>query len=213
MLRKVTLVHDTGVPYDRGHDALRGRSGALWGLGRMSARARRWLALIAVLWVPVVFAHKPQPALFGIPLISATRPVLKRALTAAHMTLRPGGTHRWYDVYNVNGALKHASTLAVSFTKQGRFAKAEYVFPSFISTKRMSEVLAMVRAKYGPPTKMVGRLNIGPVRAWWKLAHAFEIIVKRRWPNPTTFMVIENRRLFLRMKAEQKQATAHSGAF
>lgn len=176
-------------------------------------RAGRWVALAAVLLAPTVCAHPPQPALFGVPLISATRPALKQAITAAHMTLRSGGTHRWFDVYNVNGALKNATRLTVSFTQNGRFAKAVYVFPSHVSTDRTAQVLSMVRAKYGPPTKKRGSVDIGPVQAIWKLPQTFEIIVKRHWPDPTTFMIIENRTMLGRMKEEQRQAMAHSGAF
>ena len=176
-------------------------------------RARWWAVWIGLFLVPMAYAHRPKPALFGVLLVSATRPALEQALLRAHMTLKQGGAHRWYDVYNVNGALKNASILAVSFTQHGRFAEARYVFPSFISTKRMGQVLAMVQAKYGPPTAMVGSLDIGAVHALWKLPQTFEIIVKRRWPNPTTFMVIKNRTMFSRMKQEQKEAIAQSGAF
>ncbi len=170
-----------------------------------------------VLWaaalVSLLGAARPVPSLFGVPLATATRATLRRALTAAHLSLASGGAHQWYDLYDVNGALKHASKLAVSYTQGGRFAKAEYVFPSFVSTKRLGEVIAEVRAKYGPPTRMSGRLAIGPARARWNLPQDFDIVVRRRWPNPTTFMIIENRRMFERMKAEQRRATAQSGAF
>ncbi|WP_298138040.1 hypothetical protein [Acidiferrobacter sp.] len=155
----------------------------------------------------------PRPSLFGVPLQTATRGALTRALSRAHLTLVPGGRHQWYDLYNVNGALKHASRLAVSYTHGGRFAKAVYIFPSFISTKRFGYVLKIVRAKYGPPSHMTGEADIGRVRARWKLADGFEIIVKRGWPNPTTYMVIENHLTLQRMKAEQRKAMANSGAF
>ncbi len=170
-------------------------------------------ALGALAFVGLLGAGRPMPSLFGVPLATATRAKLQRALNAAHLTLAPGGTHPWYDLYDVNGALKHASKLAVSYTRGGRFAKAEYVFPSFVSTKRLGEVIAEVRAKYGAPTRMTGRLAIGPARARWDLPHGFEIVVKRRWPNPTTFMIIENLPMLKRMKAEQRRATADSGAF
>ncbi len=170
--------------------------------------------VVALFTAPVLWAHNPpQPALFGIPLAHARRTVLEKALVAAHMTLARGGAHRWYDLYHVNGALKHATILAVSFTAHGRFAKAMYVFPSFISTKRLGQVVHLVTAKYGPPDKTVGDARIGPVRVIWQLSHAFEIIVKRRWPNPTTFLTIENHRMLVRMKHEQKQSLAQSGAF
>lgn len=180
---------------------------------------RRWplfvpLFAVALLGAPALWAHgPPQPALFGVPLAHARRPALERALTAAHMTLARGGAHRWYDVYHVNGALKHATILAVSFTAHGRFAKAMYVFPSFISTKRLGQVVHLVTAKYGPPDKTVGDARIGPVRVIWQLPHAFEIVVKRRWPNPTTFLTIEDHRMLVRMKREQKRSMARSAAF
>lgn len=180
---------------------------------------RRWnlagpLFVATLLGAPVLWAHSPpRPALFGVGLAHARRPALERALVAAHMTLKRGGKHRWYDVYHVNGALKHATILAVSFTAHGRFAKATYVFPSFISTKRLGQVVHLVMSKYGPPNKTVGYARIGPVRVIWKLPNAFEIIVKRRWPNPTTFLTIENHRMLVRMKQEQKHSLAQSGAF
>ncbi len=177
---------------------------------RGGMRRAAWVAAFAAF--PAV-AAPPQPSLFGVPLQTATRAEITRALAAAHLTLAPGGVHRWYDLYDVNGALKHASRLAVSYTQGGRFAKAVYVFPSFVSTKRIGEVINEVRAKYGPPTRLSGQLAIGPVRARWDLPQGFEIIVKRRWPNPTTFMTIENLLTLQRMKAEQRRAMAKSGAF
>lgn len=174
--------------------------------------------LSAVICAGLVFtpvargAAPPQPSLFGVPLAHATRPELERALRAAHLILPPGGSHPWYDAYQVNGAVKNAKVLAISFTKRGRFAKAMYVFPSFISTKHTLQVMAMVRAKYGAPTDQYGHLRIGRLRVVWKLPHAFRILVTRRWPNPTTFMIIENQKMVARMKKEQKTALAHSGA-
>ena len=173
-----------------------------------------WLrAFGAAAFVGLLGAAPPTPSLFGVRLATATRAELGRALGAAHLTLAPGGAHQWYDLYDVNGALKHASKLAVSYTKGGRFARAEYVFPSFVSTKRLGEVIAEVRAKYGAPTRMTGELAIGPAQARWNHPHGFQIVVKRRWPNPTTFMIIEDIRMLKRMKAEQRRATAESGAF
>ena len=185
----------------------------------LAAPARVWwyralgAAVLAVLVAGAARPLPPRPALFGVLLQTATRATLSRALTRAHLTLAPGGHHHWFDVYEVNGVLKHASKLAVSYTRGGHFAKAVYIFPSFISTKHFGEVLKMVTAKYGPPTDMTGHASIGRARAHWDLAHGFKIIVKRRWPNPTTYMVIENRVTLRRMKAEQRQSTAHSGAF
>ncbi len=184
----------------------------------MPARARGWRRILGVAVLGVLVAGAahpvpPRPALFGVLLQTATRAMLTRALTHAHMTLAPHGRHRWYDLYEVNGVLKHASKLAVSYTRGGRFVKAVYTFPSFISTRHFREVMKMVTAKYGPPTHMSGQSSIGRARARWDLPHGFEIIVKRRWPNPTTYMVIENRVTLLRMKAEQRHAMAHSGAF
>lgn len=172
-----------------------------------------WVALAFVLWGSVAVAHVAEPALFGVALRTATRVEIGQALRAAHMTLSVNGAHKWYDLYNVNGALKNASVLAVSFTEHGHFAKAMYVFPSFVSTKRFAQVVKEVRAKYGAPTRKTGQQSIGPVRAVWILPHAFDIVVKRRWPNPTTFMVIENRVNLRRMKQQQKRFIAHSGAF
>lgn len=180
----------------------------------MERTARQWLMIVGgSLWVSAASAQVPQPALFGVPLKTATRAELGRALRGAHMTMAVGGVHKWYDVYHVNGALKHASLLTVSFTRDDRFAKAVYVFPSFVSTKRLGEVVTEVRAKYGAPTKTIGQFAIGPVRVAWKLNQAFEIVVRRSWPNPTTYMVIENRVALKRMKQEQQHALAKSGAF
>lgn len=183
-------------------------------IGQGKGRLAGSFVVATLLAAPTLWAHAPpRPALFGVGLAHARRPALERALVAAHMTLKRGGKHRWYDVYRVNGALKHATILAVSFTAHGRFAKAMYVFPSFISTKRLGQVVHLVTSKYGPPDKTVGNTRIGPVRVIWKLPHAFEILVKRRWPNPTTFLTIENRKTLARMKYEQKQSLARSGAF
>ncbi len=184
------------------------------GVAGVGRRLGFWPRILgAAAFVGLLGAAPPAPSLFGVRLATATRAELGRVLSAAHMTLAPGGMHQWYDLYDVNGALKHASKLAVSYTKGGRFAKAEYVFPSFVSTKRLGEVIAEVRNKYGAPTRMTGELAIGPARVRWNLPHDFEIVVKRRWPNPTTFMIIENRRMLKRMKTEQRRATAESGAF
>ncbi len=181
-------------------------------------RARPWGLTLgaAVLYMFVVGAARfvpPRPSLFGVLLQTATRATLGRALLRAHLTLAPRGRHRWYNLYDVNGALKHARKLAVSYTSGGRFVKAVYTFPSFVSTRHFSEVLKMVTAKYGPPTHMSGQASIGRARAHWNLPYGFEIIVKRRWPNPTTYLVIENRLTLTRMKAEQRHVMAHSGAF
>lgn len=177
--------------------------------------SRRWglMMMGAGLWVSAASAQIPQPALFGVPLKTATRTELERALLAAHMTLAAGGAHKWRDVYHVNGALKHASLLTISFTHENRFAKAIYVFPSFVSTKRLGQVVTEVRAKYGAPTRKTGHFAIGPVRVAWKLRQGFEIVVRRSWPNPTTYMVIENRAALKERKQEQKRALAQSGAF
>ncbi|MDA8191743.1 MAG: hypothetical protein M0Z68_09855, partial [Gammaproteobacteria bacterium] len=95
----------------------------------MPARARGWRRILGVAVLGVLVAGAahpvpPRPALFGVLLQTATRAMLTRALTHAHMTLAPHGRHRWYDLYEVNGVLKHASKLAVSYTRGGRFVKA-----------------------------------------------------------------------------------------
>lgn len=184
-------------------------------MNRGAAQGLAMLVIVGSLAAPVGVAAPlaPPPVMFGVPLAAATRGTLERALRHAHMRLRHAGHHRHRDVYAVNGALKGAQTLVVEFTDGGHFAKARYEFKSFMDTTIVAHVIHMVKAKYGPPVTMSGHLGIGPVRAVWRLQQGFRVVVRRGWPNVSTFMTIESRPMVARRRQERQHHHAANAAF
>ncbi len=150
-------------------------------------------AAVLGLWVGVASGH--TLAFFGVRLSHATRATVNAALTRAGFRIPSRGPEEWFDTYRINGQpakLQGASRLTVNFTRGGRFAIAQYTFPSFDNPHQVKDIVAMVQYKYGPPTSTSGNPAHGPVVARWQEPGGTEIKVWRGWPSTSTFMDLEN---------------------
>lgn len=98
----------------------------------------------------------------------------------------------WCDVYDSKKALEGTSALSVCYEdKTRKFALARYVFPAFMDTRKVRDVIDMVGRKYGKPGRNSGNYDLGQVTADWSLTGGIEIGVNRGWPDTTVYL--ENR--------------------
>ncbi len=155
---------------------------------------RRFLAVGAlVLGAGAASAH--DMLFFGAPVAGATRASVNAALTRAGFQIPKQGPEEWFDTYRINGQLANlqgASRLTVNFTKGGRFAIAQYTFPSFNNVRQIKNIITMVAYKYGQPTDISGDMAHGAVVARWREPHQTEMKVWRGSGSTTTYMDLEN---------------------
>lgn len=175
---------------------------------------KRWAAVsVAMAWMGgACFAAPPPLTMFGVVLQGATRPHLRRVLKLHGLRPTREDDRCWFDMYDARAVLKGASALEVGYVEAtGRFAKAEYRFPSFMDVGQVQRVVAMVRAKYGPPASRSGTAGLGPVRVRWRFAHGMTLVVWRGWPETTTFLELENpvavRAMDAEIRAEEVRRT------
>ncbi len=165
---------------------------------------RRLLATaMLVLGVGVASAH--NVFFFGAPVAGATRASVNAALNRAGFHIPKKGPEEWYDTYRINGQLANlqgASRLTVNFTRGGRFAIAQYTFPSFQNIRQVKNIITMVAYKYGRPTSMSGNLKQGAVVARWLEPGNTEVKVWRGTSSTTTYMDLENVGALKSMRAE-----------
>ena len=117
--------------------------------------------------------------LFGISLNNASRTTLESAVQKAGLIPARQGLNYWCDSYKVNGRLSGASELYVCYTRNNRFANAQYIFPSFMDTGIVKRVIAMVSDKYGKPDSINGNYALGEVTAYWHFGSNEEIKIFR----------------------------------
>lgn len=186
---------------------------------------KKWLGLVAVMTCMggTCCAAQVPLTMFGVVLQGATRGTLRQTLKSHGLRPIREDARYWFDTYDAHAVLKGASELDVGYVEaSGRFAKAEYRFPSFMDTELVQRVVAMVSAKYGPPASRSGDPALGPVRDRWHFAHGMTIVVWRGWPDATTFLDLENpvavRTMDAEIRAERarqtrRQAIRQGGAF
>jgi len=181
----------------------------------LSATAAVAAPVVGVVSTKAAQATRAPLVFYGVSLKTATRTSLNAALKRTGLPVVTKGPEDWFDTYRMNGqvrGLQGASMLAVRFTKDDRFAIAQYTFPSFEDIHEVQDIMGMVRYKYGEPTVIEGDIHHGPVVARWKEPGGTEIKVWRGWPSTTTYMDFENVGNFKRMLAEMPAALRKKGA-
>ncbi|WP_298137838.1 hypothetical protein [Acidiferrobacter sp.] len=157
-----------------------------------------------------VGAARAQGVLFfGVPVVGATRATVNAALQRAGFKPSGSESEQWFDTYRVNGQparLQGASRLMVDFTQAGRFAVAQYTFPSFDNPRQIKDIMTMVTYKYGRPTDVAGNLAHGPVVARWREAGGAEVKVWRGVSSTTTYLDLEDVAAVRRMRAQYPHA-------
>jgi hypothetical protein len=162
---------------------------------------------------PVPSQPTYQVALFGATLKDAQRATLDKVLTKNGLSKQSSRTDKWSDVYDVNGKLKGASTLTVSYVSASKqFANAEYVFPSFMDTQLVARVISLVTQKYGNPTSMMGQIELGKVDAEWDVGNGMLVQVSRGWPETTVYLDYTNTDTNALMIAEQSATKSQAEA-
>ena len=145
--------------------------------------------------------------LFGVPLRGQTRTQLRQVVKAHGMTPTREDESYWYDQYDPGSVLKGANKFSVGYVHATqRFALAEYTFPGFADTELVARVIAMVQAKYGPPSTMTGDVAVVPVLAIWHFPNDVGISVSRHWPDATTYLDYIDHPARLAMDAEMDAA-------
>jgi hypothetical protein len=141
--------------------------------------------------------------LFGVPLKGQTRTQLRQVFKAHGMTPTREDESYWYDEYDPHSILKGASEFGVGYVSATqRFALAEYTFPGSSDAELVTRIIAMVQAKYGPPSTMTGNVAVGPVLAIWYFPNDMAISVSRHWPDTTTYLEYIDHPARLAMDAE-----------
>jgi len=142
--------------------------------------------------------------LFGANLATATRATLPPVLLHAGLQKLPAQSP-WYQEYRVTNQLPGANRLLIWYTQSGRFAMAQYQFPSFMNTQKVVQVLRMVSQKYGNPSSQQGDPGLGSVHAHWDRPDHFEIRVYRGWPDMTVYLQIIDWKTYPILEREQKE--------
>jgi uncharacterized protein YeaO (DUF488 family) len=158
--------------------------------------------------VPAVQAQPThQLELFGVKLKGVSRNELNNALMQKGLSKQTSKADQWTDTYAVNGKLKGAETLRISYIlATNQFANAEYEFPTFMDTQLVKRVIDLVSQKYGDPTTMNGQIELGSVDAEWDNGDGMTIHVSRGWPSTTTYLDYIDTDAYAKMKAEQDAA-------
>jgi hypothetical protein len=124
--------------------------------------------------------------LFGISIATATRTDVRRALASKGATLK--SSQGSFDVYNSQKLLDESTELELGYVSAGHFARAKYTLRSFLDTAQVARVAGLVKQKYGAPTESEGDVNLGRVSFRWLLDDGVLIVVRRGWPDTTTFL-------------------------
>ncbi|GAA4021642.1 hypothetical protein [Actimicrobium antarcticum] len=146
-------------------------------------------AAIALTVLPAVAADQKPLELFGVTLKGATRDQLRQAFKKNELIATREENSYWVDTYDVKGVLEGASSLNAGYvSSSGKFAFAEYTFPSFMDTQSVAKVINMVAIKYGRPSSQSGSYDLGQVTAKWNVGQGMQITVSRGWPETTTYL-------------------------
>ena len=146
--------------------------------------------------------------LFGVSLQNPNRNTLESAIEKAGLVPIKQGSNYWCDSYKVTGQLSGASKLYVCYTRNSKFANAQYVFPAFINPKLVKRVITIVSDKYGNPNSVNGSYKLGDVTAYWNFGSNEEIKIFRGWPSTSVYLNlrnISNYRRFLYELHKQKE--------
>ncbi|RZD19027.1 MAG: hypothetical protein EVG15_02685 [Candidatus Acididesulfobacter diazotrophicus] len=154
-------------------------------------------------------AYAKPLVLFGTNLKSASRTSLESAIQKAGLIPIRQGFNYWCDSYKVTGQLSGASRLDVCYTKNNRFANAQYIFSAFMNTELVKHVINIVSDKYGNPSSINGNYRLGDVTAFWYFGSNMEIKIFRGWPSSTVYLNLRNKinyQRFLYEYHKQKEA-------
>ncbi len=175
---------------------------------------RRLLAAaVLVSGMGVASAHKVL--FFGASVVGASRASVNAALMRAGFRIPKKGPEEWFNTYRINGQLadlQGASRLTVNFTRGGRFAIAQYTFPSFDNVRQVKNIITMVAYKYGRPTSLSGNPKHGAVVARWMEPGDAEVKVWRGNSSTTTYMDLENVGALKSMRVEYPAVAKSLGA-
>lgn len=96
--------------------------------------------------------------------------------------------HGLSDIYSSSLLLKESSQLKIDYDGHLNFIQATYTFPSRMDIGQVARILELVESKYGKPSLSEGQANVGSVNYKWILKDGIEILVRRGWPETTTYM-------------------------
>ncbi len=185
----------------------------------VSVRQAEWCwrqlsVAVVVMMLGVGAASAHSVAFFGVPVVGATRASVNAALSRAGFQGSAKESEQWFDTYRINGQpakLQGASRLSVNFTRGGRFAIAQYTFPSINNTRQVKNIIGMVTYKYGRPTAVSGNVAHGPVVARWIEPDGAEVKVWRGTSSTTTLLDLEDVAAAKRMRAQYPAAARALG--
>lgn len=139
--------------------------------------------------LPAIAADQKLLELFGVTLKGANRNQLRQALKQNDLRVKREDYAYWVDTYDAQGILEGASDFQAGYVSAtGKFAYAQYTFPSFMDTQLVGKVINMVAIKYGRPSSQNGNYGLGEVTAKWNMGQGMLIEVSRGWPDTTTYL-------------------------
>jgi hypothetical protein len=164
-------------------------------------------------------AHADGLKLFGQAVKGASRQDVRAALVKAGLGKKRVDSRYFCDEYSVHGQITGAKDLLVCYTAHDHFAYAQYTFPSFLDTEQVTRVAALVSSKYGKPTSVDGRADLGDVTEVWSMHDGTEVVVARGWPSTTTYLTLKDPRATRALEAtieaqkaeERKQQAKQQG--
>jgi TPR repeat protein len=129
-----------------------------------------------------------QTKVFDVALKCATRADLRQAVARLGARATREDDDYWVDLYDSSKLLEGSTELSLAYTKENsEFARAQYTFPSSLDTEQVSRIAEMVAAKYGRPQRAHGDTSLGPVSYEWQLKDGLTLVVRRDWPDTTTY--------------------------
>ncbi|UQG56585.1 MULTISPECIES: SH3 domain-containing protein [unclassified Marinobacter] len=128
--------------------------------------------------------------LFGTPLKTATRQVMRQTLAKTNVIIIREDNDYWVDTYNSASELNGTNQLSTGYTNAGDLAFAQYRFPSRMDKHQVTQIAEMVATKYDNWDTVDGNPGLGDVEYQWNV-DGMIIRVFRGWPNTTTFLKYE----------------------
>ncbi|GIU32543.1 tetratricopeptide repeat protein [Shewanella sp. MBTL60-007] len=147
--------------------------------------------------------------LFGVKIKCAYRDTMQPAVKRAGSVVKVEGEQYWSDTYETSKVLKDSKSLSISYTLEGNFAKAKYVFPSNLDADQVIRIRGFIARKYGSQDSIKGNAKLGEVTYKWTLDDGIRIIVYRGWPDTTTYLSFESPKhlaIYDKQREQQRKA-------
>lgn len=145
---------------------------------------------------------KQSVELFGLPLATATRDEMRKAIRSSQVNVVREVDSYPYDLYDPSQWQAGATEMTLGYTlKEQLFAVAEITFRSVNDTEQVRQVAENLRKELGPWQRVLGRRAEGPVEFEWQRGD-LRVLVHRGWPDTSTYVVYEAPERLTQMQAE-----------